>query len=63
MIDGNVQWVCFGETCSCSGEEFECNCVALHGEWVGVCLCCTRSMVLIDADTGDVIEHKRASRK
>jgi len=48
------QWVCVGESCECSGEAYSCNCVPLHGDCMGVCLCCREPMREIDADTGRI---------
>ena len=48
----DTQWVCFGEVCECSGEEYSCNCVPLHSNLAGLCICCRQPVHEIDADTG-----------
>jgi hypothetical protein len=50
-----TQWVCFGNVCSCSGDEHSCNCVPLHGDRYGVCLCCREPVHEIDANTSDIL--------
>ena len=55
-----AQWVCFGDVCECSGEEYSCNCVAVHGSHTGVCLCCREPMHEIDMDTGEPEKAKMA---
>jgi hypothetical protein len=54
----HTQWVCFGEWCLCSGEKYSCNCVPVHGDAAGRCICCRQPLHEIDTDTGAVIVHR-----
>lgn len=56
----NTMWTCTHQpACLCHGDAdpYSCDCRILHaaGDVEGVCVWCLQPMVLIDADTGEVL--------
>ena len=48
----NTQRICQTEPhCECAGEEYSCDC---HGR--GACDACGAALVLIDCDSGDLVD-------